>query len=56
MHVDLIARQREIKAPIKTAEIAITGGSPCSPKLFQDMKEVLNLRAVKVKLILLICL
>lgn len=48
MYVDLVARQKQLKLKLSTAEIAVTGGAPCSPQLFQDIKNVLDLRCVKV--------
>lgn len=48
MYVDLVARQKELKLKLVTAEIAVTGGAPCSPQLFRDIKRVLDLRCVKV--------
>lgn len=49
MYVDLVARQRELNLNIDSAEIALTGGAPCSPKLFLDIKNILNLKSVKVR-------
>lgn len=50
MYVDLVARQRELNVNIDTAEIATTGGAPCSPQLFLDIQRVLKLRTVKVRI------
>lgn len=47
MYVDLINKQKKLKLPLKTATIGITGGAPCSPQLFKDIKEVLGLKKVK---------
>uniref|UniRef100_A0A0A1X6L1 Medium-chain acyl-CoA ligase ACSF2, mitochondrial n=1 Tax=Zeugodacus cucurbitae TaxID=28588 RepID=A0A0A1X6L1_ZEUCU len=47
MYVDLIKKQRELKLPIETAKIAVTGGAPCSPQLFLDIKNVLGLDHVR---------
>ncbi|XP_055919431.1 medium-chain acyl-CoA ligase ACSF2, mitochondrial [Eupeodes corollae] len=46
MYVDLIKKQRELQLPIKTADIAVTGGALCSPQLFKDIKNVLGLKKV----------
>ncbi|XP_053960304.1 medium-chain acyl-CoA ligase ACSF2, mitochondrial-like [Anastrepha ludens] len=47
MYVDLIKKQRELQLPLKTAKTAITGGAPCSPQLFLDIKNVLGLDHVR---------
>uniref|UniRef100_A0A0K8W2N9 Medium-chain acyl-CoA ligase ACSF2, mitochondrial n=1 Tax=Bactrocera latifrons TaxID=174628 RepID=A0A0K8W2N9_BACLA len=47
MYVDLIKKQRELNLPLKTAKMAITGGAPCSPQLFLDIKNVLGLEHVR---------
>lgn len=47
MYVDLIAAQRKLNYDLSTAEIATTGGAPCSPKLFLDIRNTLGLRTVK---------
>lgn len=47
MYCDLIKKQNEIKLPLETLKMAVTGGAPCSPKLFMDMKSVLNLKDVR---------
>ncbi|XP_067626068.1 medium-chain acyl-CoA ligase ACSF2, mitochondrial [Eurosta solidaginis] len=47
MYVDLIKQQRKLKLPLKTAKMAITGGAPCSPQLFLDIKNVLGLEHVR---------
>uniref|UniRef100_W8B701 Medium-chain acyl-CoA ligase ACSF2, mitochondrial n=1 Tax=Ceratitis capitata TaxID=7213 RepID=W8B701_CERCA len=47
MYVDLIKKQRELKLPLKTAKMAVTGGAPCSPQLFLDIKNVLGLERVQ---------
>lgn len=46
MFVDLVNQQRKEKRNISPS-IALSGGAPCSPQLFRDMKEVLNLTRVK---------
>ncbi|XP_037048060.1 medium-chain acyl-CoA ligase ACSF2, mitochondrial-like isoform X2 [Bradysia coprophila] len=47
MYVDLIAKQKELNLPISTTEIAVTGGSPCPPQLFRNIKSTFNLSCVK---------
>ena len=47
MYVDLIKKQRELNLPLATLKMAVTGGAPCSPQLFLDMKNVLNLQEVR---------
>ncbi|XP_017467586.1 PREDICTED: acyl-CoA synthetase family member 2, mitochondrial-like [Rhagoletis zephyria] len=47
MYVDLIKKQRELQLPLKTAKMAVTGGAPCSPQLFLDIKNVLGLEHVR---------
>uniref|UniRef100_A0A034VUP2 Medium-chain acyl-CoA ligase ACSF2, mitochondrial n=1 Tax=Bactrocera dorsalis TaxID=27457 RepID=A0A034VUP2_BACDO len=47
MYVDLIKKQRELKLPLETAKMAVTGGAPCSPQLFLDIKNVLGLDHVR---------
>ncbi|XP_055837759.1 medium-chain acyl-CoA ligase ACSF2, mitochondrial isoform X2 [Episyrphus balteatus] len=47
MYVDLIKKQQELQLPIKTAEIAVTGGAQCSPYLLKEIKDVLKLKKVK---------
>lgn len=46
MYVDLVRKQRELQLPLKSLKTAITGGAPCSPALFQDIKNVLGLERV----------
>ncbi|XP_066257129.1 medium-chain acyl-CoA ligase ACSF2, mitochondrial-like [Euwallacea similis] len=46
MYVDLVNRQKSRTESINP-EIAVTGGACCSPHLFKEMKEVLNLKKVK---------
>jgi len=46
MYVDLVNTQKNRKEDI-SPEIAVCGGSPCSPHLFRQMKEILNLKTVK---------
>lgn len=47
MYVDLIRKQKELNFPLETAEIAVTGGAPCSPFLFSSIKKTLGLKRVK---------
>lgn len=47
MYVDLIKKQNELKMPIETLKMAVTGGAPCSPKLFLDMQNVLKVKEVR---------
>lgn len=47
MYVDLIAKQREIQADISSAQLATTGGAPCTPHLFMEIKRCLGLRSVR---------
>lgn len=47
MYVDLVAKQRELQLDVSSAEVATTGGAPCSPQLFGDIRSVLQLRSVK---------
>lgn len=49
MYVDLISKQREKQLNI-FPEIAVSGGSPCSPQLFKDMKSILKVKKVKVSI------
>lgn len=49
MYVDLVARQKELGLPIDSAEIALTGGAPCSPQLYKNIKTTFGLKKVKVK-------
>ncbi|KAJ8917664.1 hypothetical protein NQ315_005111 [Exocentrus adspersus] len=46
MYVDLVRVQKERKEKI-AAEIAVSGGAPCSPSLFKDMLTVLGVNKVK---------
>lgn len=48
MYVDLIAKQKEVQANLESVQIAITGGSPCSPNLFRQMLQELKVKKVKV--------
>lgn len=50
MYVDLIAKQKQLNLPITTTEIAVTGGAPCPPQLFRNIKKTFNLNSVKVML------
>lgn len=47
MYVDLIKKQKELKLALETAKMAVTGGAPCSPQLFLDIKNVLGLDHVR---------
>lgn len=47
MYVDLVQRQKERKEVINP-EIAVSAGASCSPHLFQQMKQYLNIKIVKV--------
>ncbi|XP_067623666.1 medium-chain acyl-CoA ligase ACSF2, mitochondrial-like [Eurosta solidaginis] len=47
MYVDLIKKQREEKMPLESAKMAITGGAPCSPQLFLDIKNVLGVEHIR---------
>ncbi|XP_076250870.1 medium-chain acyl-CoA ligase ACSF2, mitochondrial-like isoform X2 [Rhynchophorus ferrugineus] len=46
MYIDLITRQKERNEDI-SLEIAVSGGSSCSPHLFHEMKNILGVRKVK---------
>lgn len=46
MYVDLVNVQKNRNENINP-EIALTGGATCSPHLFKEMKEMLNLKKVK---------
>lgn len=47
MYVDLIARQRIVQADVSSAEWATTGGAPCTPHLFGEIRRWLGLRGVR---------
>lgn len=47
MYVDLIRKQRELNLPLNSLQMAVTGGAPCSPQLFLDIKNVLNVKEVR---------
>ncbi|XP_055846776.1 medium-chain acyl-CoA ligase ACSF2, mitochondrial-like [Episyrphus balteatus] len=47
MYVDLIQKQKEFPQPIESLKKGVTGGAPCSPQLFRDMKKVLGLDKIK---------
>lgn len=47
MFVDLVKVQRERIEDIHP-EIALSGGAPCSPHLFNEMIDVLGVKKVKV--------
>lgn len=50
MFVDLLKAQKEVKADVSSLEFATTGGATCTPKLYEDIKSDLGLRAVTVSL------
>ncbi|XP_075154074.1 acyl-CoA synthetase family member 2 [Haematobia irritans] len=47
MYVDVIRKQRELNFPLKTLQMAVTGGATCSPQLFLDIQKVLGVREVR---------
>lgn len=47
MFIDLVSLQKQKQLDINP-DMAVTGGAPCSPQLFQEIKEVLNVKIVKV--------
>lgn len=47
MYVDLVNMQKQKQESINP-EIAVAGGSPCSPQLFRQMKDILKVKKVKV--------
>lgn len=47
MFIDLISTQKQLKLDI-SIEYALTGGAPCSPETFKQIREVLNAKKVKV--------
>ncbi|KAL9707222.1 hypothetical protein quinque_010740 [Culex quinquefasciatus] len=47
MYVDLVRRVREANIKLPPIDLAVTGGAICSPKLFEDIQEVLGVRQVK---------
>lgn len=47
MFVDLTRKIREDKFTVENLKIAVTGGAPCSPALFEEMKSTLRLQNVK---------
>lgn len=51
MYVDLIKVQKERLLDIHP-EIAVSGGAPCSPHLFNQMIDVLGVKKVKVSIII----
>lgn len=48
MYVDLLRVQKERQEDIYP-EIAVVGGSPCSPHLFSSILDGLNLKKIKVR-------
>lgn len=53
MYVDLIHKKKSNGVDLKTPEIALIGGSLCSPMLFEQAKRVLSVSKVKVKFLML---
>lgn len=53
MYVDLVQKQEERQEDLSSAEIAVCGGSICVPHLFKKMLSVLNVKKVKVRLMVL---
>lgn len=47
MYVDLVDLQEKRKEPI-SPEVAVVGGAPCSPHLFERIQQVLKVKKVKV--------
>lgn len=47
MYVDLLAKQRELGVTVDSPEIVVTGGAPCTPELFREIKRNLNAKKVK---------
>ncbi|XP_058818358.1 medium-chain acyl-CoA ligase ACSF2, mitochondrial isoform X2 [Topomyia yanbarensis] len=47
MYVDLVRQLRESNLKLPPIDLAVTGGAPCSPKLFTDIQESLGVRQVK---------
>lgn len=47
MYVDLIRKQRELNLPLETLVMAVTGGAPCSPRLFLDILNILKVKEVR---------
>lgn len=47
MYVDLIKKQQELKVPIKTLKMAVTGGAPCTPQLIVNMREYLGITELR---------
>lgn len=48
MYVDLISKMKETNTTFNTIHAAVTGGAPCSPQLFRNIKEILGAQKVKV--------
>lgn len=47
MHVDLIAKQKELNFELNTLKMAVTGGAPCSPQLHKEMHNVLKVKEIR---------
>lgn len=47
MYVDLVTKQRELQRDVSSVEIATTGGATCTPELFRNIKNGLNVKKVK---------
>ncbi|XP_037959965.1 medium-chain acyl-CoA ligase ACSF2, mitochondrial-like [Teleopsis dalmanni] len=47
MYVDLIKKQSELKLPLNTLKMAVTGGAICSPQLFLNIKNELGVEQVR---------
>lgn len=47
MYVDLVNKVRESGAKLPPIEVAVTGGAPCAPKLFLDIRDVLGVKQIK---------
>lgn len=50
MFVDVLNKKRELGIKTDCLEIAVTGGAPCSPKLFQSIKKDLGVKKIKVSM------
>nr|XP_029709408.1 acyl-CoA synthetase family member 2, mitochondrial-like isoform X2 [Aedes albopictus] len=47
MYVDLVNKVRETNFKLPPVDLAVTGGATCSPQLFTDILEILNVRKAK---------
>ncbi|XP_062547098.1 medium-chain acyl-CoA ligase ACSF2, mitochondrial-like isoform X2 [Armigeres subalbatus] len=47
MYVDLINKVRELNFKVPPIDLVVTGGATCSPQLFSDILEFLNVRKAK---------